>query len=79
MKKSTSKTEKNSELWCPYCDEELMNSQLPYCQACKVALFYCPGCKKPVPRREKICPNCGAKIKGFTNPDDEITSSTKQE
>jgi predicted amidophosphoribosyltransferase len=78
MKKSVSKTEKNSQLWCPYCDEEIMNSNLPYCQACKVALFYCPGCKQPVPRRMATCPNCGARIKGFNNPDNEPLPDTPE-
>ena len=50
--------------FCPYCDEEIVEAPLPYCQTCKVTVFYCPKCRKPVPRDKKICPNCGAKIKG---------------
>ena len=72
MKKAV-RSEKKSQMWCPYCDEAIMNSQLPYCQACKVTLFYCPECRKPVPREMRSCPNCGAKIKGFENPDSEPT------
>jgi len=55
--------EKEQDVWCPYCDDELVNSQLPYCQPCKLTVFHCPGCGKVVPRRKKICPECGAKMK----------------
>jgi RNA polymerase subunit RPABC4/transcription elongation factor Spt4 len=56
--------ESRSKQWCPYCDEEIENTQLPYCQPCKVPSFKCPACKQVVPREEKICPNCGALMKG---------------
>ncbi len=49
---------------CPYCDEEIMEADVPYCQACRVALFYCPQCHKPVSLDSKVCPHCGAEIKG---------------
>ena len=58
------RSEGKDKLWCPYCDEGIMTSQLPYCQPCKVVEFYCPECKKPVSRDNKVCPNCGAKIQG---------------
>ena len=63
MKKSVSKTEKKTEAWCPYCEDELANSQLPFCQPCKLETFNCPTCGKPTPRNNKICPNCGAPMK----------------
>jgi predicted amidophosphoribosyltransferase len=50
--------------FCPYCDEEIAEVSWPYCQACEVTVFYCPKCRQPVPRDNRICPNCGAEIKG---------------
>ena len=50
--------------FCPYCDEEIAEVSLPYCGACGVIVFYCPECRKPVPRENKVCPHCGAEIKG---------------
>jgi hypothetical protein len=52
------------QLYCPYCDEEIMAADLPYCRVCKVELFYCPECRKPLPREKKVCPHCGAEVKG---------------
>jgi hypothetical protein len=51
-------------LFCPYCDEEIAEASWPYCEACKVSIFYCPKCRKPVSRENKVCPCCGAEIKG---------------
>ena len=53
-----------AHLYCPYCDDEIAEAQFPYCQACQVEVFFCPECRQPVPREDKKCPNCGAKIKG---------------
>ncbi len=50
--------------FCPYCDEEIAEASFPYCQACGITVFYCPKCRKPVSRDNKVCPNCGAKIQG---------------
>ena len=50
--------------FCPYCDEEIIKMDLPYCQACGVTVFYCPECRKPVSRDNKVCPECGAEIRG---------------
>ncbi len=50
--------------FCPYCDEEVAAASWPYCDACNVGIFYCPRCRKPVPRDKRICPHCGAEIKG---------------
>ncbi len=57
-----SKTKKERH-FCPYCAEEMMVADFPYCQSCKVAIFYCPECHKPLPRDNKVCPHCGAVIK----------------
>ena len=49
---------------CPYCEEEIVQASFPYCQACKVTVFYCPKCRKPLGRDNKVCPHCGTEIKG---------------
>jgi len=56
--------EKGEHLFCPYCDEEIAKVSFPYCDACHVTIFYCPECRKPLPRDNKVCPHCGAEIKG---------------
>ena len=56
------KTDKE-RLFCPYCDEEIAKASFPYCQVCKITIFYCPECRKSVPRDKKVCPHCGAEIK----------------
>lgn len=56
--------EKKERLFCPYCDEEIMAADFPYCQVCRVTIFYCPQCRQPVPRGKKNCPHCGTEIKG---------------
>jgi len=55
---------KKRELFCPYCDEEIVKAGLPYCQSCGVTIFYCPKCRQPVARDKRVCPHCGAEIKG---------------
>jgi hypothetical protein len=59
----TKREEKKEQQWCPYCEDEIANSQLPFCQPCKVTQFNCPECGKTAPRTKKICPSCGAKMK----------------
>ena len=56
--------EEKKHLSCPYCDEEIMRADFPYCQACGVTIFYCPQCRKPLPRENRVCPHCGADIRG---------------
>lgn len=56
--------QEKKRLFCPYCEEEIIETPQPYCQICKVTVFYCPKCRKPVPREKKSCPHCGAEIKG---------------
>ena len=50
--------------FCPYCDEEIAEVSSPYCEVCKVTVFYCPECRKPLSRDNKVCPHCGTEIKG---------------
>ena len=51
-------------LCCPYCDENIAEAPVPYCQACEVKVFYCPQCRQPTSRENKVCPDCGADIPG---------------
>jgi predicted RNA-binding Zn-ribbon protein involved in translation (DUF1610 family) len=64
MAKPTAKKTAKKALHCPYCDEEIMKAEFPYCQSCGVTIFYCPKCRKTVARDKRICPHCGAEIKG---------------
>ena len=57
--------EETKPLFCPYCDDEVMEVDSPYCQACRVTIFYCPGCRKSIERDNKVCPYCGTEIKSL--------------
>ena len=57
-------SEEKEELFCPYCEEEIVSASLPYCQLCKITVFYCPECRRALPRYKRVCPHCGAEIKG---------------
>ncbi|MFC2011217.1 zinc ribbon domain-containing protein [Chloroflexota bacterium] len=59
----TEQKEKEKHVFCPYCDSEVMTAEFPFCQACKITIFNCPQCRKPLSRDNKICPHCGAEIK----------------
>jgi hypothetical protein len=50
--------------FCPYCETEIAEASFPYCRVCQVTIFYCPKCRQPVPRKSRVCPRCGAEIKG---------------
>ena len=54
---------KKKKCRCPYCDEEIMAANFPYCQVCKVEVHYCSECRQPLPREAEVCPHCGAKVK----------------
>jgi uncharacterized C2H2 Zn-finger protein len=49
-------------LHCPYCDNEVLEAKLPWCQACGVKLLSCPQCGQSVGREMLTCPHCGVKI-----------------
>lgn len=55
--------EKKDQAWCPYCDEEIVDSNLPYCQACTIPEFHCPECGHTIPRGEEVCPSCKFNIR----------------
>ena len=48
---------------CPFCDIEIVEMNLPLCQACQVTISYCSDCGEPLPKNKKTCPSCGAKVK----------------
>jgi hypothetical protein len=54
--------EKRIKRACPYCDGELLASDLPYCKPCGVTLRYCPTCQIAVEREAEVCPKCGGKL-----------------
>ena len=59
----TEQKKKMEHCYCPYCDEELMSAASPFCQVCKATIFYCPECRRPLPRDNKLCPHCGAELR----------------
>lgn len=58
-KKQKRKTKK-SPCRCPYCDIELMYSDVEYCIFCNFKISHCKVCSYPVTDKMKKCPNCGA-------------------
>jgi hypothetical protein len=49
---------------CPYCEEELVMANVPFCQACSITFYQCPTCQVTVLDREATsCPKCGAPLK----------------
>ncbi len=60
MKKS--KEPKVRRCLCPYCEEEVTTSVLPYCQPCGIALRYCAKCQIAVVKEAEVCPQCGGKL-----------------
>jgi DNA-directed RNA polymerase subunit RPC12/RpoP len=62
MARKESEPAKKMEFHCPYCDEEVQQAKLPWCQACGVKLLYCEKCGQPIAKGEAVCPHCGAKF-----------------
>ncbi|MFC2044853.1 zinc ribbon domain-containing protein [Chloroflexota bacterium] len=61
----TNKHDFKKELrYCPYCETEITEAALLHCKVCEIEIFFCPKCHKAIPRDKKICPHCGADIKG---------------
>ena len=55
-------TTKETKCACPFCEEEMEVTALPFCQACGVAVRYCVKCETPAPKNAKVCPKCGGKL-----------------
>lgn len=49
------------ECFCPYCESSTPMS-FPFCKKCGVKLSFCSQCGKPLPKKAKKCPNCGAPV-----------------
>ena len=64
MKRSEEPKEKQGRCFCPYCEKELVISNLPYCQPCGMTLRYCTKCQIAVVREATVCPRCGGEIQG---------------
>lgn len=47
---------------CPYCEEELFATALPYCRHCSVTLRYCVTCQIAVAQNAEVCPQCGGQL-----------------
>jgi len=62
MKESKESKSVEKRCFCPYCEEEIALTVLPYCQPCGVTLRYCSNCQIAVPREAKVCPQCGGKL-----------------
>jgi len=55
-------TAKAAKCACPFCEEEIEVTMLPFCQACGVRVTYCVTCQIPVAKNAKVCPQCGGKL-----------------
>ena len=62
--KKSDKAKKELTCLCPYCEEELVIAECPFCQACGSVINYCASCEMVVVEIEAtICPECGAPLK----------------
>ena len=62
MKRSEEPKGKERKCFCPYCEEEIVISKLPYCQPCGVTLRYCAKCQIAVAKEAEVCPQCGGEL-----------------
>ncbi len=62
MKRREEPEGRQGKCFCPYCEEELVISALPYCQPCGVTLRYCIKCQIVVVREATVCPQCGDEL-----------------
>ena len=62
MKRSEEPKEKERRPVCPYCEEEILMAEFPYCQPCGVSLRYCVKCQIVVVREATVCPQCGGEL-----------------
>ena len=60
----TEQNEGKKHIFFPYCDEEVMKAAFSYCQVCQITMFYCHKCRKLFSRENRVCPHCGADIRG---------------
>jgi RNA polymerase subunit RPABC4/transcription elongation factor Spt4 len=62
MKKSKEPKEKERKRVCPYCEEEILMAEFPYCRPCGIVLRYCARCHIAVVREAEVCPQCGGEL-----------------
>ena len=62
MRRSEELENKERKCLCPYCEQELVMSALPFCQPCSVTLRYCVVCQIAVVKEATACPQCGGKL-----------------
>ena len=60
--KGTTNQAEKKEYHCPFCDEEIQDAKLPWCQACGVTITYCSKCGQPLGKDKTVCPHCGARF-----------------
>ena len=48
---------------CPYCEAEIVDLELPFCQICRVEIIRCADCLTVIPKGKETCPSCGKKVK----------------
>jgi len=53
------KSENKESCYCPYCEGPLEGLE-DYCEACHIKLDDCPSCHKPMNKKSRECPHCGA-------------------
>ena len=44
---------------CPYCDEEVKDLNLPFCQSCGHEVLRCSHCGSIITSAGDYCPQCG--------------------
>ena len=61
--KAKKKPAKEQRCVCPYCDEEIILSDAPWCQACKIVFQRCDICGITILEKDlTTCPECGAPL-----------------
>jgi hypothetical protein len=62
--KKEKKTEQQEKCFCPYCEEELIIANFPYCKPCGIVFSRCLKCNITVLDKDAVvCPNCGEPLK----------------
>ena len=62
MSRSEKTRGKEKGCFCPYCEEEIVIAEFPFCQPCGVSLRYCIKCQMAVAREATVCPECGGEL-----------------
>ena len=58
------KAKKEERCLCPYCEEEIIIANFPYCKPCGIVFPRCLKCQITVLDRQATnCPKCGEPLK----------------